>query len=75
MDAAELAMWEAEYQIEPWGERRSDLHAAICASASFNAMGGKTRPKDFLPQWEEKRQTPQEMILVGMAFAAGTKGR
>ena len=50
------------------------MQAAIGASASVNAMGGKTRPKDFLPKWEESRQSAEEMILAGRMFAAGTRG-
>jgi len=64
------------YAIEPWGEARGDLQAALICTVQANVWGGKRQPKDFLPQfWDERKQSEEEMILVGMAFAAGTRAK
>jgi hypothetical protein len=73
VDAGELAEWEVLYGIEPWGEKRGDLQTALMCSVQASAWGGKVEPKKFVPNfWEQRRQTPQEMMLVAQAFAART---
>lgn len=45
MTAQEFGMWAAEYEREPWGDVRADLHAGIVASTVAN-YAGKMRAKD-----------------------------
>jgi len=53
MDSHELAEWIAFYAIEPFGEQRADLRAAIVASVIANCNRGKNqkafKPADFMP--------------------------
>jgi hypothetical protein len=77
VDAAELSEWEVLYQTEPWGETRGDMQTALVACVQANVWRGKgpaAKPKDFLPDfWSERKQSVEEMRLIGMAFAAGTR--
>ena len=80
MDAAELAEWEAYYQVEPWGDQRSDLHAATITCSVANQFAGKgagAKVKDFLPDfWKEQdRGNLAKMLAIGRAFAAATQAR
>lgn len=44
--------WQAYSLIEPWGQDRADLRAAMVASVTANAAGAKTEMKDFMPDYE-----------------------
>lgn len=69
ISAAEFAEWQAFYAIEPFGEERADLRAAIIAATVANSMRVKGRvltPADFMPDFGDgsKRQTAQEMEAI-----------
>lgn len=65
MDGAEYCLWAAEFDRNPWDEKRADLRAGIISAAVAN-MAGKTRkateppckPLDFMPY----SQPPPESI-------------
>lgn len=68
MSAGELVEWQAFDAIEPIGEVRADLRAALIASTFANVMRGK-RPaaplSDFLlfkDAWREVGPRSQEVI-------------
>lgn len=60
VNSRELAEWRAYELIEPFGEQRADLRAAIVASVMANAFRGKDQrayePKDFMPKFDEPQQ-------------------
>lgn len=64
-----LQEWMAYAQVEPFGETRADLRAAIVASTVANVFRGKKqrafKPADFMPKFGEEavRQlpTPQQI--------------
>lgn len=67
IDSLELTEWMAAYNVEPWGEDRSDLRAGIVASTVANChstKGHEFKPSDFIPQFvemEKPQQTPEQM--------------
>ena len=62
ISSRELTEWMQYYELEPFGEERADLHAAIVAAtvANSNRRKGKRafKPADFMPRFE-KRDEPQ----------------
>lgn len=71
MSAQEFAQWGVFLSVEPFGDMRRDLHAAIIASTIAN-MSGKTLRKeasaaDFIPNFMATKtvtqvaQSPEEM--------------
>ena len=79
MDARELALWEAEYAIEPWGDWRVDLGSARLACLIANALRGQGRPaakvSDFMPAFDKPRQTPEEQMWALRAWVAAAGGK
>lgn len=85
VDSQEFAGWLAYWTLEPWGEERADLRAAIVACVIANAFRGKGKrrfkPQDFMPKFgpEEKKggQSAQEQFAIMKAicsvFAAAAK--
>lgn len=89
IDSRELSEWMLYERIEPFGERRADLRAAIVAAATTNAVVQtapflKKKPAlvsytDFMPQFEASEPDPeQERIerassLRKLASALGAK--
>lgn len=55
MTAEEFGLWQALWNIEPWGDVRVDLAGATIASAVANHAGmvrnSPTTPVDYLPPW------------------------
>ena len=80
LDYAEIQLWAAYSQTNPWGEERADYRAGIVASTvanaarSFSTRRGKTfSPKDFMPKFKTpgKKQTADQMRR---ALKAATNG-
>jgi hypothetical protein len=78
--AEQLAELVAYSDLEPWGDERADLRAAIVASAvanvpaNFWGKAGRARPKDFMPDFgrtEQVAQSGSQMALEAMAWVAG----
>lgn len=58
----ELQEWKAEYEIEPFGEERADLRAAIIASTIANCWSKKTyTPAEFMPDFD-REENPQQSV-------------
>lgn len=74
----QISEWQAFYQIEPFGEERADLRAAIVASVTANANRDPKRrkrpymPVDFMPTFErpEPASTENMIRMVEMMNAA-----
>ena len=80
ISSQEYTEWLAYYQIDPWGEERSDLRNAMLAMLLANQYRSKGRRafkiEDFIPKFgrERKRQTAEEAKRVLMAFTAASQG-
>jgi hypothetical protein len=61
MTAAEEAHWIAEYRVNPWGEIRADMRAALVAQMVHNTNAKKPRKlQDFMLFREKpKGDSPQ----------------
>lgn len=58
----EFAEWIAYDMIEPIGAQRDDFRMAVLATVVARSAGSKTaKPSDFMPKFEEKVQTVDEM--------------
>lgn len=84
MSSAELTEWMAYEQVAgPLGPERIDQLVAMLASVVANAnraKGRKARPKDYLPQWDRRReQSWQEQLAavkqINKALHGTTKRR
>ncbi|WAS56198.1 phage tail protein [Burkholderia ambifaria] len=51
MSTAEFALWQALDAESPISDDRFDLHAAMVASAVFQAQGAKIKVADMMPNW------------------------
>ena len=64
----QLAEWEAMYRLDPFGEERADMRAAlVCKVIAERTPGNKKRFKirDFLLRFAPRRaQSTEEMKLV-----------
>ena len=68
-DSHELGEWMAYYRIEPWGEERADIRAAIVAR-TVASQWAKEIPEleSFMPFREREEQSFEEMkgVLRGV---------
>lgn len=81
LTAAQIAEWEAFYELEPFGPLRDDLRAGLTAAAIANriprfSQGGKAlRPEDLFPTLRSgTRQQSREQLqraMAGIAVAFG----
>ena len=65
--ASQFREWMAYMAIEPWGEARADLRAGIVAAAVTNAhrvKGKAAKPKDFMPKFDRKPQSPADHLKI-----------
>jgi hypothetical protein len=64
MPHREFLDWVALYQIEPWGETRADMNAAMLASLTANLNRDKKKrskpfgPADFMPDFWRRMREP-----------------
>lgn len=65
LTAREAAEWEAFYQVDPWGDQRSDMrNAMLCAMWS---KGGSV--EDFMPWSDDQPNEEQSSELLKMKIA------
>lgn len=60
----ELAEWQAFYLLEPFGEERDDMRAAMVAALMTNLLSKRDKPvepKDFMPLYERKEYGSEEL--------------
>lgn len=64
-DSHELGEWMAFYKLEPWGEERADIRAAIVAR-TVASQWAKEVPdlEDFMPFLERDPQSLDDMKSV-----------
>lgn len=66
-DPAEIALWQAEYDLSPWGEFRSDIQSAYVCATTASAAGAKdVKLTDFIHRFdaEQEPQTVEQMQAV-----------
>ncbi len=62
---SELAGWYALYEMDPWGELRGDIRAAVVGAAGCQAWGARIAPTDLLPKFDQgEQQHDQELGLA-----------
>lgn len=63
MTSRELAEWMAYERLEPFGETRADVRAALICWAFNGTMGGKARMDDFILHFgkEYEKRPPREL--------------
>ena len=68
--------------VEPFGDERADLRAAVIASSAANLWGAKTKYLDFMPiirklqNWDRMSKGPQSAADIEAFFvklASGSK--
>lgn len=78
-----LSEWIAYYTIEPFGEERADIRAAITditiAAAAPNRKRGAKLPKieEFMPRFDgdgKREQSVEQMIQAAAAFTVAAGG-
>lgn len=74
LSSPQIAEWMAYFAIEPFGERRADLRAAIIAATIANAQRAKDsrpfKPQDFMPDFEADYTDGETADLLARAQAA-----
>jgi hypothetical protein len=65
MSSHELSEWMAFFRLEPFGEERQDLRAAIVAQTIANVNRGAGRPpyklSDFILEFDRQPKEPQSV--------------
>lgn len=69
VSSSELAEWAAYERVHgPLGPSRGDVLHAVHMALVYNqwAEKGKTKkPKDFLPEWDQRSETEEQQIARG----------
>lgn len=76
MKASELIEWQAEYNIDPWGERRADLRSGIVASTVYNVNRGRgpsMKASEFMPDFEDKEPQTVAEMQARLLLATGAR--
>jgi len=78
MSSKELMEWIAFFTLEPFGSEIDFMGHAITASTVANVNRPKGRkaykPDDFMPKFEKKEQTVDEMIQIAQAMTIAMGG-
>lgn len=69
MSSSEFSEWMAYERVTGTiGPDREDIHAGIIASTMANTARSKKskvyKPKDFIPEWDQREQTIEEQIAT-----------
>jgi hypothetical protein len=77
--SSELTEWMAFERISgPLGGARADIQAAIVAATIANVQRGKGQrtlaPIDFVPVWDKRKKTPEELWAAAMAANSALGG-
>jgi len=78
ISSRELTEWMAYAQVAPFGENIPYIGHAITASTIANVNRGKHKPydyTDFMPTFEKKEQTVEEMIQFAAMMTVGLGGK
>jgi hypothetical protein len=79
MSVDEYIYWNAYFALHPSLEQRLDISTGIISSTIANAMGNKTKPQDFIPEYKqeptEKLDSKQLSNKIKSKFKKATKSR
>jgi hypothetical protein len=82
ISSRELSEWAAYFELEPFGEERADVRAALVAATVANtARDPKKRRRafqvqEFMPRFERKpKQTWEEQLALVEMFNVALGGR
>jgi len=79
ISSRELTEWAIyERMTGPLGGARADVHAAMITHAVVNTQRGKRAPiplKRFVPQWERRKLSPEELYQRVREINAALGGR
>ena len=50
---ADLCLWYALHQLQPWGEHAADVRTAIHGAQLARAAGAEADVSHFLPKWDQ----------------------
>ena len=68
IDSREFTDWIAYSRIDPFGNERADLHAAMIVSILYNINRGKHKaksPSDFMPDFGSKPDlSPSDQVIA-----------
>ena len=76
MPYREYVDWVALWQIEPWGDARGDMQAALVATLLANAHRDRKKrqkpyePQDFMPKFWKGAQSAAHRVQSGLAAKA-----
>jgi hypothetical protein len=81
MPASEFIEWVAFDRIEPFGDRRADIHSALIRTMMANMFARKEGDppfpvEDFIPSFEprpERIQTPEQQLNLMKMLAVISK--
>lgn len=67
MPLADFLEWMLYEQVEPFGDRRGDVHAGMVSAAIFNQHRTNHNdkfwtPPDFMPKWEAEPEKPPQTV-------------
>jgi hypothetical protein len=76
VSSRELSEWRAYFMLEPFGEERADMRAAIVASTVANTARDPKRRRrpfqasEFMPrfEWKKERQGWEEQLRIVEMF-------
>lgn len=61
LPARVLDDWASYFAVEPWPEDRADLRSALQSAHMHHSMTGEKASIDkFLPDWNPKKEPPQQ---------------
>lgn len=70
MSSRELSEWQAFSSLEPIGDRRGDLQAAIIAAAMVNLWSKKKAPPDqFMPDFDHNLPGKSRVEVDNLSIA------
>lgn len=79
VSSAELSEWMAFSTLEPFGADADFLGHAITSSTIANVNRDKNqrayKVEDFMPKFEKKEQTTDQMIQMAEMFTIGLGGK
>ncbi|MCH8081005.1 MAG: DUF4035 domain-containing protein [Proteobacteria bacterium] len=67
IDSCEFTDWIAYNRIDPFGNERADLHAAMIVSMLYNINRGKHEaksPSDFMPDFGGRQENVGEQVVA-----------
>ena len=70
--------WIAYHELEPWGEDRADVRAAITAAVTYNVNRGRgarsRQPKEFLAYTPPRRRMGKDKVELFKSIMRKARG-